>query len=287
MENGAAAFSDLTNAGIHHAMEYLGVAASDFYLTLFAVPATGPRGGGLEDRVKAFLESSPMTESLDDPKFADLIGSASKADYLLANRAFIAELKTLNGDPKDRVENRLRERFTQPGGPIVFGQVGLSQVVDSLDDSQAVYKAVLDLSSRAVRRHLQKSNEQIASTREGLSVGDAAGILILMNDGEPMIDAACIAYSVKAAVEAVESRYPEIKYILVIVESHRIRLSGGGEGYPLLLISRQTDIPVEEGQFLGLMLDSWAKVHGAGLVRIRHHGDWSAMAPVYDGPPGP
>lgn len=262
------------------------MASPDFYLTLFAVPATGSRDGGLEDRVKAFLESSPMTESLDDPEFADVIGSASKADYLLANRAFIAELKTLNGDPKDRVENRLRERFAQPGGPIVFGQVGLSQVVDSLDDSQAVYKAVLDLSSRAVRRHLQKSNEQIASTREGLSLADAAGMLILMNDGEPMIDAACIGYSVKAAIEAVESGYPEIRYILAMVESHRIRLPGGGEGYPLLLISRQTEIPVQDGEFLGLMLDSWAKAHGDSLVRLSHHGDWSAMDPIFDdGPP--
>ncbi|MCK6105996.1 hypothetical protein [Brevundimonas sp. EYE_349] len=261
------------------------MAASDFYLTLFAVPATGPRDGGLEDRVKAFLESSPMTESLDDAKFADVIGSASKADYLLANRAFIFELKTLNGDPKDRVENRLRERFAQPGGPIVFGQVGLSQIVDGLDDSQAVYKAVLDLSSRAVRRHLQKTNEQVASTREGLSLDDAAGMLVLMNDGEPMIDAACIGYSIKAAIEAVESGYPEIRYVLAIIESHRIRLPGGGEGYPLLLVCRQTDIPIQDAQFLGLMLDSWAKAHGAGLVRISHHGDWSAMDPIYDGGP--
>jgi len=263
----------------------LGVTTSDFYLTLFAVPATGPRGGGLEDRVKAFIESSPMTDSLDEPEFADVIGSASKADYLLANQAIIAELKTFNGDPKDRVEDHLRKRLAQPGGPIVFGQLGLSQIVDSLDDSQAVYKAVLDLSSRAVRRHLQKSNEQIASTRKGLSLGEAAGMLILMNDSEPMIDAACIGYSIKAAIEAVESGYPEIKYILAIIESHRIRLPNGGEGYPLLLISRQTDIPAQESQFLGLMLDGWAKAHGAGLVRISHHGDWSAMDPIYDGGP--
>ena len=258
---------------------------SDFYLSLFAVPATKRRDSRLEDRVKVFLESSPMTSSLDAPEFSAVIGATSKADYLLANMAVIAELKTLKGDPKGRVEKRLRERFKRSGGPIVFGRVGLRQVIDGLDDSQAIYKAIIDLSSRAVRRHLQKSNEQIASTRSALSLGNAPGMLILMNESEPMIDAACIGYSVKAAIEAVESGYPEIRYILAIVESHRIKLPAGGEGYPVLLITREIVLPVEHGRFLALMLDGWAKAHGADIVAIAHCGDWATMAPIYDGGP--
>ena len=67
-------------------------------LVIFAAhrPPAQP-AAGLEDRVKRFLERDANTESLDAPAFDKINGSSAKADYLLGNRHFIAELKTLNG----------------------------------------------------------------------------------------------------------------------------------------------------------------------------------------------
>lgn len=259
--------------------------SGDIHLTLFAVARSSKPVPGLERRLKEFLGSSPMTESLDGPAFAETFGSAEKADYLLGNRALIAELKTLNGDPKERIERQLKERLARPNAPIAFGQVGINQLVDVMDDSQAIYKAMVDLSSRAVRRHLQKANEQIGSTRARLDLPNAAGLMILINESEAMIDAACIGYAIRACIDAVEGGYSEITYVWGIIESHRIRLPDGSEGYPMLMVTRGHPLPTNEANYLGFMLTEWAASNGGILVQIPHGGDWAAMTPIYEGGP--
>jgi hypothetical protein len=89
----------------------------------------------LEDRIKRFIEAEPNNESLDGASFDQVNGSATKADYLIGQRRLIAELKTINGDPKDRVEQRLRERFRQPDAPYVIGRYGLAPVLENCPPS--------------------------------------------------------------------------------------------------------------------------------------------------------
>jgi len=234
--------------------------------------------------MKRFLEAERTTESLDDERFARLTGSNGRADYLVGSRRFVAELKTINGDPKDRVEQRLRERLALPGSPLAFGQVGVSQVLERLPDEQEVLKVMNDLSGRVVRRHLQKANEQIEATKSLLRLNDAAGLAIIMNDSERMIDAANIGYSIKSAMEAVAGSYLGISYVWASIECHRIRTPAGIDGFPQLLVTKSLG-PSPELDFLARMLNAWAASLGSILHSVPHNGDWNTMLPIYDGGP--
>ncbi|WP_417496523.1 hypothetical protein [Maricaulis sp.] len=232
----------------------------------------------------AFLQTDPGTESLDGPQFATVNGSGAKADFLLGGRRLIAELKTLNRDPKDQTTRVLRERLSQEDAPIVFGSLGVSKVIEGLHDHDKVSKQIIDLAGRAVRRHLKKANDQIGASKERLSLPNAGGLVILMNDSEPMIDAAAIGYAIKSAFDAGGSGYPHITNVWACIESHRIRMQGGREGYPQIHVFTSLERQPEL-DFMGRMLGAWGSANGARVERLEHRGDWDVMRPIYDGPP--
>lgn len=259
------------------------MAVEKLYIDLLAFAAAEKPSVPLEARMMEFLEREPATESLDGAAFAQINGSQTKADYLLGGRRLIAELKTINADPQDRIEQGLKERFAQPDAPIVFGTLGISKVIEGLPDNQVLSKMMVDVAGRAVRRHLPKANDQIAAIKERLDLPDAGGLVILMNDAEPMIDASAIGYAIKSAFENVESGYPHITSVWVSVESHRIRMPGDRLGYPLLHVFKSLERQAEL-DFMARMLDAWARFNGSRIERLEHRGDWDVMRPVYDGP---
>lgn len=254
------------------------------YIDLLACAADAKPAASLEARVIDFLKGDHSTESLDGAAFDQINGSDAKADYLLGGRRIIAELKTLNASPRDRTEQRLKERFAKPDAPIVFGTVGVSQVIECLPDRESISKMMIDMAGRAVRRHLQKANEQIGAMKIRLKLPDAGGLLILMNEAEPMIDISAIGCTLKTAFETVDGAYPHITNVWAIVESHRIGMPGGRKGLPHLHVFRSLERQAEL-DFIARMLGAWGHHAGSRMERLDHRGDWSVMLPIYDGAP--
>lgn len=255
-------------------------------ILLFALSSPSPSAEGLETRVKNFLAQEPTNESLDSEAFDKANGSDTKADWLLANRMFVGEMKTLNGDPLDRVERRVQDRFAQPGAPIVFGTMGMGPVLGALPDQDEVLKVIHDLSARAVRSNLKKSSDQIGAIKDRFSLPSAAGLTILLNESEEMIDAANIGYSVIKAFREHPKSYAQIDYIWASIESTRIRTASGAAGYAQLLICKDRQPPRQHLNFLAQMLGAWAAANGTVLEQIDHRGDWAIMQPIYkNGPP--
>ena len=258
------------------------MSAFEFYLDLFAFsPKTRPVTK-LEERIKKFIEDEKTSESLDSAVFSKIIGSETKADFLMGNRSFVTELKTINGDPKGRLEKRIKERFAQPGAPFGYGQFSLDAALKALPDRAEQLKIINDLSGRAVRKNLQKSNEQISSTKAILGIDGASGLTILMNDSEPIIDVSNIGYSTRAAIESNEAIFSHIAYIWVSVECHRIKMTDGALGFPQLLIRRSKN-RLSELKFLYSMLGAWANFNGATMHQLQHYGSWETMQPFFDG----
>lgn len=258
--------------------------ANDFFAVDLLV-ADGPRPSSpLEARVVEFLEGMDSTEPLDGPEFSRVNGSETKADYLLGNRLLIAELKTINDGPELRTEDRLGKRLAHSDAPIVFGTVPVTQVIGGLQDQEAINKMMLDMAGRAVRRHLKKANDQIGAMKERLGLPDAGGMLVLMNDSEPMIDVAAICYAAKSAFDTVEGGYPNITNIWALVESHRIAMPGGRTGFPHVHVFRSLDRKADL-DYLGRMLWAWGIYNKSPMERLEHRGNWDAMQPIYDGQP--
>ena len=240
----------------------------------------------LEDRVNAFLRKEPSNESLDDGQFNHANGSEKKADWLLSRRRIIAEMKTLNGDPLERVERRMQARFQQPDAPVLFGTMGMGPAIDSLADRDEQLKIIHDLSARKVRSNLKTASEQIKAIKERFELDAAAGLAIILNQTEEMIDAANIAYSVFKAFQEHPEIYAHIDYVWASIESVRIKLPDGSEGYPQLLISRSRTPPPDHIHYLARMVSAWALSNGSTIQEVPHRGDYDTLQPIYkNGPP--
>lgn len=258
------------------------MAIDKLYLDLLAFAADVKPKGSLEARMIEFLEGESSTESLDSAAFDQVNGSNMKADYLLGGRGFIAELKTLNASPENRIEQRLKERFSQSDAPIIFGTLGINQVIDRLPDREAISKMMIDMAGRAIRRHLQKANEQIGAIKTRLGLPDAGGLVILMNEAEPLIDISSIGYTVKTAFETVKGCYPHVTNVWAMVESHRIPMSDGRLGFPHLHFFKSLERQAEL-DYIARMLGAWGHRNGSKMERLKHEGDWNKMRPIYEG----
>ena len=251
------------------------------YFNIFATAMAERPSTRLEARMMEFFEKQSSAESLDDPIFARLIGAQLKADYLLARRSIVAELKTINADPRQQITERMKDLLSRPGAPRVYGMVGISSVIDKLPSRDAIDKAIFDITGRAVRRHLSKANRQIAAVKKRLDLPEAGGLVVLMNDAEPMIDAGVIGYSIKSAFETAKDGLPHITSVWVSVESHKIRMIRGSVGYPQLHVFKSIDRR-SESSFVQRMLIEWGHENVGVTESVPHRGGWEAMQPIFD-----
>lgn len=253
----------------------------ELFLSLFAFPNSAKPSVSLETRLKRFISSEVTSECLDAPEFSALLRSGAKADYLVGKRRFVAELKTITASPRSRLEQRLRARF-ETEGLQVLGRVGLSALFRQLPDGDELQKVSVDLSVRSVRSDIKQADKQILATKRSLSIPSAAGLLIIANEGEPLITASNIGYAVKALFDSVDAAFPSIDYMWISVEAHRVRLPDGSLGFPQLLVSRSSETS-QDIAFLRSMLAAWAAENGATtLHEIDHAGQWDALRPVFE-----
>tara|TARA_R110000764_G_scaffold8674_1_gene28738 strand:- start:802 stop:1620 length:819 start_codon:yes stop_codon:yes gene_type:complete len=249
------------------------------YLRVFAYRPTVPMAGDLEGRMKRFLSSSPLNENLDDPQFAAATGSSFKADYLLSSRAIIAELKALQlGTAKQRVEDRLRVRFARRDAPMVFGTMNVSSVIDDLDDSEEIYALLNALNSRALRERLKHANKQIGNIRNTLSLHASSGMVIVLNDKEPMTTVQNLASTIHLALTEPKDRHPNVKFVWAIVETHSINTPNGSLGFPMFVAWRG-QITRDEQLALSWLVGGWATANAADLCELPN--DLEVMTPVY------
>ncbi|WP_342235244.1 hypothetical protein [Inquilinus sp. OTU3971] len=254
---------------------------TELFLRLFALYPVLAAADRLEDRMKRFLDREPTTESLDGAAFAQLNGSGLKADYLQNSRRIVTEMKTVNGNTLERIERRLRDRLSQPDAPRVriYGKVPVSSVIENMPDRDKLNEVFNAVSGRAVRKDLKIANEQIRATKGRLRLDKSTGLVIVINDSVPGIDAAQIAHAIKYAINSSESGYPDLSHFWVNIECHCIRLPDGGTGYPQVLISRSSEKP-NDVEFLRRLIGDWAEFNGSHLASLNHDGTWDSLRPV-------
>jgi len=253
-------------------------------LYVFGMAVDQLRAGPIESRLREFVAAADHSEWLDGPEFNRLGALPRKADYLFGKRRMIAEIKSINADPKHGHERRLKERFSQPDAPRGYGQVGLGAVFRTMPDGSDLSKMMFDIAGRVVRRQLEDANEQIRATRNELGLQQSRGLAILLNDQQERVDAQGIGFAIRAALERRKHGLPEVTYVWASVECHRIRLPDGRLAYPQLLVLRANQRP-SDVQFLCSMILAWAEFNGADLHRVDHHGEWDCLRPVYNSAP--
>lgn len=257
----------------------------DCRILVFVRPDDGQAVGSLERRMKAFLETGEGTERLDDKKFSALHGVGQIADYLLWNRRFVAEMKSVNGYPSERISRLVNDELKKEPRMFVMGSVGIQRILSDRDNGDEVNRMMVNIGGRPIRRFLQQADPQIADTRSKLELAGAAGLAIILIDRPQKVEAGVAAYAVREALQASEPLLDQIDFVWVSIEAHTVRLPDGRLGYPEIGVWRANRRPETDRAMMGQMFDAWATFNGVEMDHLDHTIGWETLRPLGDGWP--
>ena len=132
----------------------------------------------LETRFNQFLENALGAESIDtihtpssnDPKMAD---------YYLANRKIVAEVKSLQADQMSKGAAVVDEHLANKGA-VIFGTLPSSRIADSPEEEKALMHKIEYKMTTRIKKICSDANKQITSQFKKLP-HLATGVLILIN----------------------------------------------------------------------------------------------------------
>ena len=113
----------------------------------------------------------------------------SNADFIFHESKVIAELKVLKDDPFSSADFK-RSRKTKMQRWLQAGDItlkALRQVKTLGDLPPKCYRDAEKLYTRPIRTHLEKANQQIKTTKEAQQLCDYKGLLILVSDGNYLL----------------------------------------------------------------------------------------------------
>ena len=105
-----------------------------------------------------------------------------RIDYVCRNGLVAVEIKTLEGDASERMENLVVELREDPEWPAFFGSWSAASVLKHLSDPEAVKLRLLNRSGRAIVNHLKSANKQLAAHTSTFPRRNVVRVVILINE---------------------------------------------------------------------------------------------------------
>ena len=226
----------------------------------------------LEKRFTSFVHSLISAEVVDDIDMDSAQKTAEKPDFFFYDRQFVAEMKSLKQDMKnkaDKVMDMYRER---PEYPLFFGEWGIDKVLKNFPDRDQITNEIGDQLMSGLESIVRKANRQIRIAKKSFGLEKSHGILIVLNDAVEVLSPEVLAFGlnrlmVKKNPEG-ESRFSEISAALILTDLHVIRTPVGTEAIPIITITNVfVDGHEEATQYLQWLQKKWALFNGSPFTQ--------------------
>ncbi len=216
----------------------------------------------LEERFKIFLRGLPGAESIDELSLTREQEEAQKADYFLANRTIIAELKALYEDTTSKMEAILAPYRETPEWPIFFGEQELERVLQHLPDHDRIRATIFRVITRSIEAVVEKANRQIRETKRTFDLPEAGGLLIIVNDAVDILAPDVVMYRIRRALNKRtrdgKLRYENVSAVMLIGGRHYTQLKPDLKGIPILIIPNAVPQAARVEAFIGELNRKWA-----------------------------
>lgn len=143
----------------------------------------------LPSRLRQFLVEDLRASQMDD-----LLDSRNRRiDFSCLNGLVAIEMKTLESDGSERMDNLLNELRKRPDWPPMFGRPPLESFLKNITDPDEVKRRVFDRIARAVREHLRKANKQLAAHSTAFPRKNCVRLVIVVNDDHEIYEPEVVA----------------------------------------------------------------------------------------------
>lgn len=183
------------------------------------IERTGPVDP-LTPRVERFILEALHGYSLDDSDNSEQL----RPDYICLRGLVVIELKTLEDDGEERVENLVEQLRRRPDWPIFLGSAPMDAFIKNTDDPDGIGKQVLERVGRGITRPMQKANRQLEAHEKDHPRKRLVKILILVNEDHEAYDPHTVSYVLWHAVRRRDNdgspRFAHVDAIIYFTERH-------------------------------------------------------------------
>ena len=216
----------------------------------------------LEDRFKKFLGQLENSESIDESISNEDLSNGKRADFLLDGRRIVVEIKSLENDPKYKVDERLAPHRNRPEFPQFYWEADLNEILPYLPDGQDVRREISHAVLRSVQGALEKADDQIGATKNALGLKNSCGVVVILNERIDILAPEIVTAKASQMLLKKKNggfRYTDIAYVWIISESHRLAIPGKTEHLPLILLEGPSaDNYAQAGTYIDKLQQRWA-----------------------------
>lgn len=193
----------------------------------------------LEERFTQFLASLPGAEAIDSMVLPEDPERRRRADFLLAKREVVLELKTLSIDTSHKVEAAVDKHRERDEFPLFYGTADVLKVLSHLPDGEDIYRRMVNSLGRSVEEAVRSAEEQVTHTRHVLGIPNAIGMLVILNESVEILDPVVVGHRVGQLMRRERTGNSDaemLDFVWLLFESHALGVVGGVPAIPSMLI---------------------------------------------------
>jgi hypothetical protein len=179
----------------------------------------------LTPRLERFFVEALQGEPLDDVQKA----SERKADFRCLRGLLAIELKTLEKDASDRLDNLFDELRTRPDWPHFFGSAPIDSILDNMEDADKLRQRVTDRIGRAIKDHISKADKQLAAHEKTFPRKSMVKLMVLVNEDHEVYTPDAVVFIVSHFLQKKENgipHYRNIDGVIFLSERHAASVNG-------------------------------------------------------------
>ena len=222
----------------------------------------------LTPRLKRFFVEALGGESLDEMLHAE----ARRADFRCLRGLLAIELKTLEQDASQRIDNLTDELSQRPDWPVFYGSVPIESALKHVRDPEGVKHRFLERIGRAIKDHVSKADKQLAAHEAAFPRKNMLKVMVLANEDHAIYDPAMVAHLTRGFLLRREDGrliYPHIDAVIFITERHATALDHQ-IAFPIVCVDghSMTSAPWKT-EVIEMFMTRWASWNGVPL----YHSD--------------
>lgn len=177
----------------------------------------------LAPRVTRYMVEVLGARSLDDVQKSD----ERRADYSCLNGLLCIELKSLEDDASERMENLADQLRQRDDWPAFYGAWPVESVVKNMREPEIVRRHFTDRAGRAIINHLKKANKQLAAHAKNFPRKNLVRAMLLINEDHEIYTPEITAFILGKALRRRNNDgyvYSDVDCVIYISERHMMRV---------------------------------------------------------------
>ncbi|MGN6304195.1 MAG: hypothetical protein ACTHNH_05225 [Mesorhizobium sp.] len=219
----------------------------------------------LTPRLERFFIEALGGKSLDALQHPE----ARKADFQCLRGLLAIELKSLEEDGSERIDNLMNEMRKRPDWPLFLGAAPIDAIFKHLDQPDEARRKLTDRIGRAIKNHIHKANKQLGAHAQAVSRQNLMLMMVIANEDHEIYDPNLVGGIIQRHLLRRENGvllHPHIDAVIFLSERHAAAVGEQLTFAVMCIEAASVETDTWKGDVIELFLQRWAKWNGQPLL---------------------